>query len=638
MLSVTEHLGPQGPLAGVLGHYAPRPQQQAMAEAVAHAIEGSGVLVCEAGTGTGKTFAYLVPSLLSGRKVIISTGTKSLQEQLFHRDMPLVRDALGTPVKVALLKGRSNYLCAHRLAIAEVPGYGQQGQMPLQLARIRDWAAGTRGGDIAEVPDIPEDAPVWRYATSTAENCLGQDCPALADCHVLKARRAAVEADLVVVNHHLFFADMALREEGFGELLPGADAVILDEAHQISEVATQFFGTSLSARQLVELSRDTLAAYYREAGDVPPLVESAQAVEGQVRVLRLAFGTQPVRVPWSDVAHKPQVREALDALARALSGLEACLAPMGERGRDLESCHRRCTELRARLTLMTGEVRPNYLQWVETYTRSFTLHMTPLDIAQTFSARVAARRCAWVFTSATLAVDGRFTHFAERLGLADPSEALWESPFDFEHQALCYSPSGLPNPGAPDYTIRMLEASLPVLRASQGRAFLLFTSHRALREAAEYLTTQVDYPLFVQGDAPRSQLLQRFRETPHAVLLGTSSFWEGIDVRGEALSCVIIDKLPFASPGDPVLQARNAAIRERGGNPFVDYQLPQAVIALKQGSGRLIRDSRDRGVLVLCDPRLYTRGYGRVFLDSLPPMPRTRDLERVRRFFAEGQP
>ncbi len=633
MLSPADHLGSDGALARLLPGFAPRPQQQAMARAVEEALTDFKVLVCEAGTGTGKTFAYLVPALLSGRRVIISTGTKSLQEQLFHRDLPLVRRALAVSAKVALLKGRANYLCRHRLTTARDVLRSGSADVAGDLVRIGAWAGGTRSGDIAEVPDIPEDAPVWRQVTSTAENCLGQDCPELSDCHVLKARRAAADADLVVVNHHLFFADMALRDEGFGELLPGADAVILDEAHQLPEVASQFFGLSLGSRHLAELARDSVAAYRQEAGDDPGLPAAAHALEQALHELRLGLGVDARRGAWQALRADTGIANRVDALRTALDGLKRLLEQHAERGKDLQSCHRRCADLIQRMEAVTGPPDAKHLQWFETHVRSFSLNLTPLDIADVFSSQITARRCAWVFTSATLAVGRSFEHFAARMGLSGQAEGIWDSPFDFSRQALCYVPGAMPDPNSAGYTARVVDAAVPVLEASRGRAFLLFTSHRALREAASSLAARVRFPLLVQGQAPRTQLLQRFRNTPNAVLLGTSSFWEGIDVRGETLSCVIIDKLPFASPDDPVLQARLAAIREQGGNPFFDYQLPRAVIALKQGVGRLIRDVSDRGILVLCDPRLFSRSYGRVFLDSLPPLPIIRDPTAIVRFF-----
>ncbi len=636
MLSVAEQLGWEGPLSRKLPDYAPRAQQQEMAEAVGRAIEDYRVLVCEAGTGTGKTFAYLVPVLLSGRKVILSTGTKSLQEQLFYKDLPFVRDALGVPARTALLKGRANYLCPHRLANALADVHGSRVDLFRQLHRVADWASTTGTGDISEMPDFSENAPVWRYATSTVDNCLGQECPQIADCFVLKARRTAIEADIVVVNHHLFFADMALRDEGFGELLPGADAVVLDEAHQVPDIATQFFGSSVGGRQLLELTRDTVVAYHQEAGDVPELPATAGALDKRVRDLRLALGPESRRLAWDDLARTSGVQDAMGEMMTVLASLEAAVGSVAERGKELERCHRRCLDLAERLTLLTETVDGEYLQWVDVSSNSFTFHVTPLDISGQFGERVQARRCAWIFTSATLAVGSQFTHFAGRLGLDDRDEGLWDSPFDFERQALGYVPPGLPDPNSAEYTDRVLDAALPVLRVSRGRAFVLFTSHRALRLAAEKLPGRIDYPLLVQGRAPRNRLLEQFRTTPNAILLGTSSFWEGVDVRGQALSCVVIDRLPFPAPGDPVLQARSAAIRKRDGNPFLEHQLPQAVIALKQGVGRLIRDPSDMGVIVLCDPRLYRRSYGRVFLESLPPIPMTQDLDEVNRFFPEG--
>ncbi len=634
MLSVAECLGRDGPFATSLRGFAPRIQQQEMAETVAGALDSYRVLVCEAGTGTGKTFAYLVPAILSGRRVIVSTGTKSLQEQLFHRDLPLVTKSLGVPVKTALLKGRANYLCPQRTGGYLDPSPEIPSNLLPDLARIRSWAGTTRTGDISELSSMAENSPIWRYATSTVDNCLGQECPALPDCFVWKARRAAMEADILVVNHHLFFADMALRDGGFGELLPGADGIILDEAHQIAEVASQFFGTSLSSRQLTELAKDSLHAYYKEAGDLPDFTAIVDAVEKSVRDLRLSFGTQTRRAAWREIRHNPNVVAALEQLRESLAVLEKVLSGLAERGKELQNCHRRGQEIGERFGQVTGDdPETNNLQWFETHTRTFILHNTPLEIAETFGNRILSRKCAWVFTSATLAVNGSFSHITGRLGLHENDEGLWESPFDFARQTLSYFPPQLPLPSAPDFTRKVVEKAVPVLEASRGRAFILFTSYRALREAAELLADLIEFPLLVQGEAPRNQLLESFRTTPNAVLLGTSSFWEGVDVRGEALSCVIIDKLPFAAPNDPVLQSRYALIREQGGNPFMDYQLPQAVIALKQGVGRLIRDVSDRGVLVLCDPRLHSRPYGRMFLHSLPPMPRTGDIEDVRQFF-----
>ncbi len=627
-------LSADGPFAELIPGYAPRVQQQELAEAVASALERHEVFIAEAGTGTGKTFAYLVPALLSGQKVIISTGTKNLQDQLFHKDLPLVRQALGVPVEVALLKGRANYLCLHRMELAMAEGRFRSRSEVADLQLVREWSGRTRSGDIAELTDLAEDAPLWPQVTSTGDNCLGSECGQYDDCHLMQARRRAQEADVLVVNHHLLFADMALKGEGFGELLPGANAFILDEAHQLPETASNFFGTAVSGNQLLELAGDSIAEDLREAGESGRLRSAAEHVQKTVKDLRLAFGVEQRRGAWREVAQLPGFQAALNEVDTALKELHAQLKPLAARGKGLESCLRRCEDLMARYAQVSSAAADGQVHWYETHTRSFSLNLTPMDVAELFQAQVSARPCAWVFTSATLAVGDSFEHFTHRLGLNEAKTHRWDSPFDFARQALLYVPPEMPDPNSYGYTAAVVEQALPVLEASRGRAFILFTSHRALQEAAGLLEGRIDYPLLVQGQMPRSRLLEQFRALGNAVLLGTGSFWEGVDVRGEALSCVIIDKLPFASPGDPVLQARIEAMREQGGNPFMEYQLPQAVITLKQGVGRLIRDVNDRGVLMLCDPRLGSKSYGRVFIDSLPPMSKTRKLEVVQRFFA----
>ncbi|HHM05023.1 MAG TPA: ATP-dependent DNA helicase [Gammaproteobacteria bacterium] len=632
MVRAAEVLGPHGPLAATLAGFAPRASQQAMAAAVEAALAAGETLVAEAGTGTGKTFAYLVPALLSGRRVIVSTGTKTLQDQLFHRDLPAVRRALDVPVAVSLLKGRANYLCLHRLARAETDGVLGTPRELASLGRLREWARRTRSGDIAEVEEVPEQSPLWPQVTSTADNCLGQDCGHFKDCYVVKARRAAQKAALVVVNHHLLLADMVLKEEGFGDLLPGADAFIIDEAHQLPEVASGFLGASVGTRQLVELARDSIAEYLTEAGDMPEVKEAAEALEKSARDARLAFGLASRRAPWSALTGGP--RAALDEVRQALGRLQTLLEAAAERGKGLDNCHRRSLHLGERLAALLAAEQDGHVQWFETYPKSVVFHRTPLRVGPALAAHMLRFQAAWVFTSATLAVADSFAHFCAAAGLADPRTARWDSPFDHARNALLYVPRNLPLPAAPGYTKAVVAAAVPALAASGGRAFFLFTSHRALREAAEILRRAVDYPLLVQGEAPRGELLARFRRLGNAVLLGTGSFWEGVDVRGPALSLVIIDKLPFAAPGDPVLSARIDALRREGGQPFTDYQLPQAAIALKQGVGRLLRDVHDRGVLMLCDPRLVSKAYGKVFLRSLPPMPRSRDIAAVRAFFA----
>lgn len=607
-----------------------------MAECVAAIIGSAGTLICEAGTGTGKTFAYLVPALLSGRKVLVSTGTKALQDQLFHRDLPLVREALSVPARVALLKGRANYLCRHRLRLSLEDPIRSDPQLRPQLRLVEDWSKVTRRGDCVEL-GIPEDASVWPLVTCNSDNCLGSSCPDWQGCHLVNARREAQSAELVVVNHHLFCADLALKDEGFGEILPGADCFILDEAHQLPEVASSFFGTTVSGRQLLDLARDTELEYRREAGDAPQILERAAGLRRAVSELRLRLGEGDHRGPWDELRCDGSVLQALDAVVRRLATLGDGLKALAGRGKGLDACLARSSDLAARLALLSGAEAPEAVRWFETQGRGFRLHQTPLRVADVFRDQLERGHAAWVFTSATLAVGERFDHFASQLGIASARTERWDSPFDYERQALWFVPRGMPDPSDPAYNTRLLELAIELIGYSRGRTFLLFTSYRALREVAEGLEGRTDYPVLVQGSAPRAEILDRFRALGNAVLLGTASFWEGVDVRGEALSCVMIDRLPFASPGDPVLAARIESLRRSGGNPFRDYQLPQAVIALKQGAGRLIRGSEDRGVLVVCDPRLLGRSYGHRFLESLPPMRRTRDLDEVRDFFnAEG--
>jgi len=634
-------LGAGGALAEAIPAFVPRPSQQRFAGAVAAAFEGRGVLLAEAGTGTGKTYAYLVPALLSGLKTIVSTGTRALQDQLYHRDLPRVRDALGVGLKTALLKGRANYLCRYRTEQARGEAAFASRALAAQFERIVAWSGRTRMGDMAEVEGLAEDSPLLPLVTSTADNCLGSDCPFWDECFLVQARQRAQAADLVVVNHHLLLADLALRQEGFGEILPGAQAFVVDEAHQLPELAAQFFGEGSGARALVELARDTL----REAGDVASalalLQVPAQALEHAVRALRAAMDVLPVRGTGERALEAPGVAEAFEALSAALAGLATALQPLRESSPGLDACHARAVDAAGRLERwVAGEPdtdphdgERDSVRWYELTRRGFRLQRTPLDVSGPLRRHREESRAAWVFTSATLAVEGRFEHYAQRLGLDAPETLLEPSPFDWNAQALCYLPPRLPEPMSRDYTAAVVAAVRPVLEASGGRAFVLFASHRALREAAALLRGG-PWPLFVQGDAPRAQLLQQFRASGNGVLLGAASFREGVDVVGEALSVVVVDKLPFAAPDDPVFEARLQAVRRAGGNPFRDEQLPQAVIALKQGVGRLIRSERDRGVLVLCDPRLTGRSYGRTFLESLPPFPRTRDLDEITAFFA----
>jgi ATP-dependent DNA helicase DinG len=631
---IAELLGTNGPLADAVPGFSQRREQQLMAEATAETIAANETLIVEAGTGTGKTFAYLMPALQSGKKIIISTGTRHLQDQLFAKDLPVVRSALNAPLQSALLKGRSNYLCWHRMGIAATDGKQLSGRQLHELEQVRAWSARTHSGDVAELGEVPEDSAVWPRVTSTVENCLGQECEYFQDCFVVKARRQAQDADIVVINHHLLFADMVLKEEGFGELLPGADAFIIDEAHQLPEVASVFFGISLSSHQLRDLVRDTRLEQVREAGDMQDLPDAADKLESIIHQLRLALGQADRRAAWSEVAGDVALRSALQQLAECLQQLLDWLEIAAERGKGLESCRARAALLSERLTLLMDSASSEYIHWFETFRTSFRLNLTPLNVAPVFRSCMEALPSAWVFTSATLAVGDSFEHFAGQLGLDDARRLKLDSPFDYQRNALLYLPENMPAPNERHYVDAVVSCTRDVLEASAGRAFVLFTSHSALQSAAAQLADTLDYPLLVQGTAPRRELLERFRELGNAVLLGTGSFWEGVDVRGAALSCVIIDKLPFSSPGDPVLQARIEALREQGINPFMAYQLPHAVISLKQGVGRLIRDHSDRGVLVLCDPRLRGKAYGRIFLKSLPNMPSTRNVDDVHEFFA----
>jgi ATP-dependent DNA helicase DinG len=611
-----------------------------MAEAILDAIERTSVLVAEAGTGTGKTFAYLVPALLAGGKVIVSTGTKTLQDQLFDRDLPAVREALAFGSSAALLKGRANYVCLYRLGRAAAEARLPSRDEAAQLGRIVRFAKLSTTGDRADLADVPEDAPVWAHATSTRENCLGQECPDYSDCFVMRARRNALAADVVVVNHHLFFADVVLRDEGIAELLPSCNTLVFDEAHQLPETARNFFGERISTAQLLEIARDARvelrAAGAAAGGAAAELDQLVARLEKAARDVRLALGEAGVRLGWSQAMRLPAFPDALEKLSQALERLAAPLAAQAERSEGLASCERRAGAVRAILARLRENEGGDAVRWVEALSHAALLHVTPLSSGELFRKQMADHPRSWIFTSATLAVGEDFHHFKRELGLDEAEARRWSSPFDFARQALLYIPKGLPaDPNDPAFTEAVVEAALPVLRASAGRAFLLFTTLRALRRAHDLLRDRIAFPLLVQGTGSRSELLARFRSLGNAVLLGSQSFWEGVDVRGEALSLVVIDKLPFAPPDDPVLSARIEGLRSRGGNPFTELQLPQAVLQLKQGAGRLIRDETDRGVLMLCDPRLVSRPYGRRIIQSLPPMKLTRNLQDVQAFFAK---
>ncbi|HEF4734686.1 ATP-dependent DNA helicase [Burkholderia multivorans] len=629
----------------------------------ADADAGDNTLIVEAGTGTGKTYAYLVPAMLWGGKVIVSTGTKHLQDQLFLRDIPTVRNALAVPVTVAMLKGRANYLCHYYLQRTADNGRLPSRQDTAYLQEIVRFAKITKSGDKAELASVPETAPVWSMVTSTRDNCLGQECPHYKECFVMQARREAQQADIVVVNHHLFFADIMLRDTGMAELLPNANTVIFDEAHQLPETATLFFGETLSTTQILELARDTVAEGLSHARDAVEWVKLGGALERAARDVRLAFADdQIVRMSLAQLGDDHPLFAALDALEAALDALASALASQAERAESLGACLRRARELQ---DLLTGWVAPGAaeaaaqadaaaagdaaaaagdpnekVRWVEVFAHTVQLHETPLSVAPIFAKQRAGVPRAWIFTSATLSVRGDFTHYAAQMGLSSRRSMTLASPFDYQTQGLLYVPRNLPQPSSPAFTDAVFDAALPAIEAAGGGVFMLCTTLRAVDRIASKLRDVIESrgwntPLLVQGDASRTELLDRFRAYGNAILVGSQSFWEGVDVRGDALSLVVIDKLPFAPPDDPVLAARLDALAKKGLSPFAVHQLPQAVITLKQGAGRLIRAETDRGVLMICDTRLVDKPYGRRIWQSLPPFKRTREIAVVQDFFDE---
>lgn len=632
-----------GRLSQSIDGFRPRQSQIDMAKAIAAAISQQKTLVAEAGTGTGKTFAYLVPALLWGGKVIISTGTKNLQDQLYLRDIPTVRKALNAPVSVSLLKGRANYVCHYHLERTLQNGRLTSREDIGYLREISRFIKTTSAGDKAELSRVPEGATVWNLVTSTRDTCLGTECQYYQDCFVMKARKEAQQADVVVVNHHLFFADVALRDTGVAELLPLANTVIFDEAHQLPETATLFFGETVSTSQVLELCRDVLAeglAHARDGAEWPKVVAP---VERAARDLRLAFPQDVVRLSLNQIAPSSPFFPALQTLKDALADMIPTLEKQAERADTIEQCHVRAIELSAKLERWNiadeqAEPAQEKVLWVEAFTTSLQLHQTPLSIAPIFSKQREGTPRAWIFASATLAVKNDFNHYMSQMGLWNEVAMSWPSPFDYGQQGLLYVPENLPQPNASDYTDAVVDAALPLIEAAGGRAFLLCTTIRAVNRVAERLREAFErlglrFPLMVQGEASRTELLDRFRAAGNAVLVGSQSFWEGVDVRGQALSLVIIDKLPFSPPDDPVLAARIEALERKGLNGFVHHQLPEAIINLKQGAGRLIRDETDRGVLMICDQRLITKPYGRRIWQSLPPFKRTRDVGVALSFF-----
>ena len=629
-------LDADGPFAETLNGFAPRDAQLQMAQAVEETLAAGDSLVVEAGTGIGKTLAYLVPALLSGERVIISTGTKNLQDQLYFRDLPMVVETLGLSIKPALLKGRANYLCLHRMMIARTEGRLPSREAVTELEAVLDWSARTTDGDLSIAGVITEDSGLMPYVTSTTENCVGAECPQFEDCHVARARSEAQDADVVVVNHHLLFADMAIKQSGFGEVLPGASSFIIDEAHQAPETATRFFSVSLTARQVKDMCRDFLAESAGVSGAMGILREPIADCLQKLKEIQLSISERmPDRGSWNDLVRDDQVRVTLQTLDHSVNVLFAASEKLAGSARGMDGCIERLREIQSRLDRFDAQQTGEEVRWYEKRGRGFAMHITPLEVSGVFSDFREMADAAWIFTSATLAVREDFSLFTAQMGLGDATTLQLDSPFDYANNALMWLPGQLPEPRDAEFVPALLEQVVPLLEASKGRAFLLFTSHRSLRRAAELLADQVSFPLFVQGEQPRSLLLEQFRESGHGVLLGSSSFWEGVDVIGDALSLVVIDKLPFAAPDDPVMEARSEALRKAGGNPFTQLYLPQAVISLKQGAGRLIRDVNDRGALVVCDPRISTKSYGRVFRESLPPMKQADSRDEVEVFLSD---
>ncbi|WP_019030018.1 ATP-dependent DNA helicase [Colwellia piezophila] len=634
---VSQAFSQEGALAKAIKGFSPRQAQIDMALDVADAIEQQSSLIVEAGTGTGKTFAYLIPAFLAldpknPKKIVVSTGTKNLQEQLFHKDIPLIKKALASNAQVALLKGRANYLCNYRLAQYQDSRGQLDAQMLQDLVKIKTWANGTQSGDIGELVNVSEDSSIFPFVTSTLDNCLARDCPDYEACHLVRARKKASEADIIVVNHHLFFADMALKDTGFGELIPKAQVMIFDEAHQIGDIASEYFGEAFSSKQLVDLCTDVLQVHRSSLTDVKQLGRAAEKLQKTCQEFRLLFNYDPERGNWREKHKQAQFQQKFANLKIDLDFLYQVIKLCVSRNEAIDNCFDRAVNLLAQYEVMADVEAYGMSFWYETTPRSVVLHQTPLTVSDKFSAVVKESGAGWIFTSATLAVDNSFNHFAQHLGLQDAKQLLLDSPFDYHTQSQLIVPRYLPQANDKNRALKLAELAQPLIKASKGACFMLFTSYRVMHQVAEILSEAIDNPLLVQGQMAKRKLLEQFVEQDKAVLLATASFWEGIDVRGDKLTCVIIDKLPFASPDDPLLQARCEDVRRQGGEPFTQIQLPQAVIALKQGVGRLIRDVSDRGVLVICDDRLVNKPYGETFLKSLPDMKRSRDINEAAKF------
>ncbi len=628
-------LSEKGRLSTAIPGFLARTPQSDLAVAIAEAIADKSTLVAEAGTGTGKTFAYLLPCLLSGKKTLISTATKTLQDQLFQKDLPTLVRALGLSVRIQNLKGRSNYICQYRVNLHAEEGKFQTPQCAHEVLHVKDKLSQMKDGERSELPELNEESPVWHYVTSTTDNCLGTECPNHETCFLVKARKRALESDIVVINHHLFFADSRLKQEGFGELLPGVDAVIFDEAHQLAEIATHFNGERVGTRQFCDLLDDIIEEWPVLDLANQPLKALSHKADQLVDELLNSFSSREERMSWEEIQRNKVFMAAWDKWLTLKDELLHCFNETNiTENPGLVRCKERLEELE-KILLSFTQPNTNTIQWLERFKHTLVFHATPYDVARIFSELLARQTCTYVFTSATLTMAASFDCFCKPLGLNKVRTLLLPSPFNFKEQALLYLPRGLPDPKNSSYYERLLEKAVPVIDACGGRCFFLFTSHKALKLVAQMLGNTLNYPLLIQGAEAKPILLARFRQLGNAVLLGTATFWEGVDVKGETLSCVIIDKLPFASPVDPVTRGRMAYLKEKGLSGFDELSLPNAVIALKQGVGRLIRDITDKGVLMIADPRLTGREYGRVILASLPQLPRTRDEHKVLQFIRE---
>ena len=622
-----------GELGQSIKGFRPRTEQIEMAHAVGESIQNKSSLVIEAGTGTGKTFAYLAPALVFGKKTIISTGSKNLQDQLFNRDLPAIKKALNFTGKIALLKGRANYLCLERLDQVIAQGVLGDKSVLVELSKVRKWNNSTKTGDFTECIELAEDSPIIPQLTSTAESCLGTDCPNYSECYVASARKKALNADLVVVNHHLFFADMAVKESGFGELIPNAEVIIFDEAHQLPDIASQYFGQSLTSRQLFDLCKDINIVYRTELKDMQQLGTTSDTLLKVVQDFRLLLGNgSNVRGNWRELYMQSAVKKAFELLQEKIDFLAEVIKLALGRSQTLDSIFEHVEFIKIQLKRLSEINIVGYCYWYEGNGRQFGLHITPLTVADKFGAQLEAKEAAWIFTSATLEVGGTFNHFCQRLGIEDATQKILPSPFNYSEQSLLCVPRYLPNTNQANTLSSLGEMLLPVIEANKGRCFVLCTSYSMMRGLAEYFREKSNLSILLQGETSKGKLLEQFIKETHSVLVATSSFWEGVDVRGDALSLVIIDKLPFTAPDEPLLKARIEDCRLQGGDPFNIIQIPEAVITLKQGVGRLIRDVTDRGVVIICDNRLVMRNYGETFLKSLPNSRRTRDLNKVIQF------